>query len=157
MVKHTSWCCETDNRSWRFTFETSTPLSLTDVHSDFNFISDILQSYTFGSLPNYWDMDHQLDIDHQLQTDNPTHPAAPKKRQSTSHSMLLADRRCPRLARATVSCANSSLVKGLQMPRRRRLWWWWKQESFPKIWKKELDHHVWIFDLYEPWKEIFGY
>ena len=52
------------------------------------------------------------------------------QRQSTSHSILLADKRCPRLARATVSCASSALVKGLLGMRRRRIWWW-KQKTRP--------------------------
>ena len=34
-------------------------------------------------------------------------------RRGTSHSILSADKRCPRLAKATLSCANSWGLKGL--------------------------------------------
>lgn len=63
------------------------------------------------------------------------------QRQSTSHSILLADKRCPRLARATVSCASSSLVKGLRdavAPENLVV------ETRNQTWKKQLDDIIYI-------------
>ena len=72
------------------------------------------------------------------------------QRQSTSHSILLADKRCPRLARATVSCASSSLVKGLRdavAPENLVV------ETRNQTWKKQLDDiiYIWYWNILDIW------